>query len=286
MKVTKVWDGTDPSGTPGRAFTASISQETIIPEGGFLMYLKMALKGAVSTGAVVIEDFADLVSEYVLRVGAETRIVMDSQDLCALSYAVFRQPITIGENTDATGNDFIANIMIPVFEKADPAKPFTHSAERTAVSNIATETIAVSAYWAETNGGRSPIHAVKVPYTTAGATGYDTPAFRIAPVGKLRYLIIEQPNGFADGNIDVSVQRVRLLVNGQNHTQFNSLADAISYPGVDLVTPSPVADLMRPYLIFDLGEDGLDTKTQEVTLQLDVQDVSDAISIIPVIEIA
>ena len=203
-----------------------------------------------------------------------------------LGGVIFREPIVIGENTDATGNNFIGNVKVPIFATVDATKPFTHSAERTAVTNAATETLAISAYYDETLGEGKPIHAVKVPYTTAAAAGYDTPAFRVAPVGKLRYLIIRQPNGFADGNIDVSVQRVRILVNGQTHTQFNSLADAVAYPGVDLVTPSPVADLFRPYLIFDLGLSGLDTKSQEVTLQLDVQDVSDAISIIPVIELA
>ncbi len=286
MRITKIWEGTDPGATPGRAFTASIPQETIVPEGKFLHFIKLGLKGAVSTAAVVIEDFADLLSEYVLRVGAENRIIMDAQDLCALSWAVFREPLVIGENTDATGNDFLGNIKVPVFAAADQAKPFTHSAERTAVTNIATETLGATGYWSETAPTRKAIHAVKVPYTTAAAAGYDTPAFRIAPVGNLRYLIIEQPNGFADGNIDVSVQRVRILANGQLHSQFNALVDAIPYPGVDLVTPGPIADLMRPYLIFDCGEDGIDAKGQELTLQLDVQDVSDAVSIIPVLELA
>lgn len=286
MKVVKVYEGTDPGATPGRGFTASIPQETIIPEGKVLNYLKLSLKGAVSTAAVVIETFAGLLSEYVFRVGAENRIIGNAADLCAISWAVFREALVIGENTDATGNDFLAGIKIPVFAPADPAKPFTHSAERTAVTNIATETIGMSAYYDDTANGGKAIHAVKVPYTTAAAAGYDTPAFRIAPVGKLRHLIINQPNGFADGNIDVSVQRVRILVNGQLHSQLNALTDAVPYTGVDLVTPSPVADLMRPYLIFDLGETGIDTKSQEVTLQLDIQDVSDAISIIPVIELA
>lgn len=286
MKAVKVYEGTDPGATPGRVFTASIPQETIIPEGKVLQFLKMAIKHAVATAAVVIEDTATILSEYVFRVGAENRIIGNLADLCALSWAYFREPIVIGENTDATGNNFIGNVKVPIFAAVDPAKPFTHSAERTAVTNATTETLAITAYYDDTLGEGKPIHAVKVPYTTAAAAGYDTPAFRVAPVGKLRYLIIRHPNGFADGNIDVSVQRVRILVNGQQHSQFNSLVDAVAYPGVDLVTPSPVADLFRPYLIFDLGPSGLDTKSQEVTLQLDVQDVSDAISIIPVIELA
>lgn len=286
MKIVKVYEGTDPGATPGRVFTATIPQETIIPEGKVLNFLKMGLKHAVSTAAVVIEDTATVLSEYVFRVGAESRIIMSLADLCALHWAVFREAIVIGENTDATGNNFIGGVKVPIFAEADQAKPFTHSAERTAVSNASVETLAISAHYDESTNGRKAIHAIKVPYTTAAAAGYDTPAFRIAPVGTLRYLIIRQPNGFADGNIDVSVQRVRILVNGQLYTQLNSLADAVPYPGVDLVTPSPIADLYRPYLIFDLGETGIDTKGQEVTLQLDVQDVSDAISIIPVIELA
>ena len=285
MKIAKVYEGTDPGATPGRVFTASIPQETIIPEGKFLHFLKIGLKHAVATAAVVIEDTATILSEYVFRVGAENRIIADLQDLCAISWAYFREPIVIGENTDATGNNFIGGVKVPVFSAADQAKPFTHSAERTAVTNAATETLGISAYYDETNGGKKAIHAVKVPYTTAGAAGYDTPAFRIAPVGTLRFLIIRQPNGFADGNIDVSVQRVRLMVNGQVHSQLNALVDAVPYPGIDLVTPGPIADLFRPYLIFDLGETGLDCKNQEVTLQLDVQDVSDAIDIIPVLEL-
>lgn len=285
MKVAKVFDGTDPGATPGRVFTSSISQETIIPEGGFLHFLKLGLKGAVSTAAVAVEDFVGVLSEYTFRVGAENRIVGSMQDLVALSAFYFKERFLIGENTDNTGNNFVGGVKVPIFAKADPARPFTHSAERTAVTNIGTETLGMSAYWEENDGGRKPIHAVKVPYTTAAAAGYDTPAFRVAPVGTLIGVLIKIPNGFSDANIDVSVQRLRILVDGQLHSQFNALVDAIPLVDVDVVTPSPVADLLRGYLAFDLRGTGIDAKAKEVTLQLDVQDVSDAISIIPVMEI-
>lgn len=286
MKVTKVWDGTDPGATPGRAFTASIPQETIVPDGGFLHMLKLGIKGAVSSAAVTIESFAGLLSEYTLRVGPENRIVMDGQDLCALMAFYYKEYPVIGENTDNTGNDFLGGIKVPVYAKTDPAKPFTHAATRTAVTNIGTETIAASAYFDDADGGKKPVHAVKVPYTTAGAAGYDTPRFRVAPVGNLVGLIIKQPNGFADGNIDVSVQRVRVLVNGQLHSQFNTLADTTPAAPTDVVTPLPIADLLSPYIFCDFRPSGLDAKGQEITIQLDVQDVSDAVAIIPVLEVA
>jgi hypothetical protein len=286
MKAAKIMDGTDPGATPGRVFTASIPQETIIPEGGFLHYIKMGLKGAVSSAAVAVEAFAPVLSEYSFRVGPENRIVMNGQDLAALSAFYFKEQPVIGENTDNTGTDFLGNVKIPIFAKADPTKPFTHAATRTAVTNIGTETLAMTGYWDETDGGRKPIHAVKVPYTTAGSAGYDTVTSQIAPVGKLIGLLIKQVAGFDDGNIDVSVQRVRILANGQLHSQFNVLADAGFPAEIDLVTPSPMADLLRLYTCLDLRDSGIDAKGQALTVQLDVQDTSDAISIIPVLEIA
>ena len=285
-KIVKVWDGTDPGNTPGRVFTASIPQETIIPDGKELSFLKFGMKGAVSSAAVVIEDFASLLSEYTLRVGSETRVLLDGQDMVAVMSAFYGELPTIGENTDATGNDFIGGLKLPLYAAVDQAKPITHAATRTAVTNIATETLACSAYFDMGETGRKPMHMVKIPFTTAAAAGYDTPGFRLAPVGTLKKLIIRQPNGFADGNIDVSVQRLRILVNGQMHSQFNLLADFTPVAEIDHVTPSPMGDLLRPYGILDFGNSGIDCKGQEVTIQLDVQDVSDAVDIIPLIELA
>lgn len=286
MRASKVWDGTDPGATPGRVFTASIPQETIIPEGVELTHMKLALKGAISSAAVAVESFAGVLSEYVLRVGAENRIILNLRDMIALQAFYFKTLPTIGENTDNTGNDFIGGVTLPVFAKVEQNKPLSHSAARTAVTNVGTETLAATAYFEDKPTGKKPIHAVAVPYTTAAATGYDTPAFRIAPVGTLIGLIIQQANHFADGNIDVSVQRVRLLADGQVHSQFNALTDHTTIAAVDHVTPSPMGDLLRDYSIFDLRESGIDAKAQELTLQLDVEDASDAIRIIPVMELA
>lgn len=284
MKPSKIYDGTDPGATPGRVFTASIGQETIVPEGKFLDHLCLGLKGAVSIGAVVIETFAGLLSEYTLRVGAETRIIANMRQLCALMKAYYDDLPFIWENTDVTGNDFIGGVRVPIQAPMDTAKPVNHAATRTAQTNISVETLAITGYFDEDAKGKLPIHAVSIGLTTAGAAGYDVLGFRLAPVGKLRYLIIENTNKFADGNIDVSVQRVRILVNGQLFGQFNALADSIKNNGKTVGVIDPMDDLMTGMDIFDLGESGIDCKGQEVVLALDVQDVSDAITILPVIE--
>lgn len=286
MKVTKVWDGTDPGATPGRVFTGSINQEEIIPEGKNLNFLKMGVKGAVSTAAVAVETFAGVLSEYTLRVGSETRILGNLNDLVALMAFYYRELPTIGENTDNTGNDFIAGVKIPVYTDANGNTPFTHAATRTAVTNIGTETISLSAYWDDSANGGKPIHAVKINRTTAAAAGYDEMTARVAPVGKLIGLIVKQANGFSDTNIDVSVQRLRIKENGMVHSQFNLLGDFSSMATIDFVTPSPMADLLRDYTMLDLRPSGLDAKAKELTIELDVEDVSDAITVIPVLEIA
>lgn len=286
MRVERIADGSDPGGTPGEIFTGSIGQREIIVAGKVLNYLKIGIKGAVSTAAVVIETFAGLLSEFALKVGSETRIQGNMADLVALQGFLFGEKPLIGENTDATGNDFIGGVKIPVFAPVDPAKPITYTATRTAQTNIATETLGISAYTDDTPNVGKPIHAVTIAVTTAAAAGYQELAARVAPVGKLLGIILMQANDFADGNIDVSVQRLRIKVNGQYHSQFNALTDHTPVVETDVVTPSPYADLTRNYKFFDLRPSGIDAKMSEVVLEWDVEDVSDAIRIIPVLEIA
>lgn len=284
--VSKIWDAADGSATPGRVFTASIAQEAIPNEGEFLQFLKIGIKGAVATAAVVIETFANLIAPFTLRYGSDNRIVLNGDELCALSVAWFKNKLAIGENTDATGNDYLGNIIVPVYEKSDTTRQFLIQADRAAQTNIATETISVSGYWGKDTGGMKPIHAVRVAHTTSGTAGLETLGSQIVPAGMLRMLIVEVPNGFDDTNIDTSIQRLKILSAGSVVAEFNDLGDAESLADVDYVTPSPLADLLRKFRVFRLPGEGLDAKATQLTLQFDVQDVSDAVVIIPVIEIA
>ena len=288
MRIYKVEDAVDGSATPGAVFTASINQKAIPQLGNTLNYLKLGLKGAVATAAVVIETFADLLAPFTLRKGADNRIVLNADELIALSVAYYGEKITHGENTDATGNDFLGNIKIPVNDKFDPNAQFLYQLDRVAQTNIATETLALTAYADVEADGRKPIHAVRVAHTTSGAAGIEQLQSRIPAVGMLKMLIVEYPaaSGFTDTNIDVSIQRLKIFSKGQEIASFNALADSRSLvDNLDFVAPSPIADLLRKFLVFDLG-DGLDAVTGELTLALDVQDVSDAIVIIPVLELA
>ena len=285
MRIVKNWDAADGSATPGRVFTASIPQELIPNDGAQLDYFKLGLKGAVSTAAVVIEDFADLLNPFTFRFGSENRIVLTGEELCALMSFYYGQLPAIGENTDATGNDFLGGIKIPVYQKSDNNRQFLAQADRTAVTNIATETIALTSYWDTGDSGRGAIHCVRIAHTTSASAGLETLGSQIVPAGQLIGLLIKQPNGFADGNIDTSVQRIKILEAGKEIAAMNDLADHTPIEVLDYVTPSPLADLLRQTRVYDLRPAGFDARGKQLTLQVDVQDVSDAIVIIPVIAI-
>ncbi len=287
IRVSKVWDAADGSATPGRVFTASIPQESIPNDGVQLDYLTIGVRGTVATAAVVIETFAGLINPFTFRFGAANRVILTLQELCMLHAFYYpHQKFAIGENTDATGSDHIGGVRIPVYQKADPTRQFLIQADRAAVTNITVETVAITAYWDTGVTDRKPVHAVRVPHTTAGSAGIETMGFRLVPEGNLIGIIMVEPNGFTDTNIDTSIQRTKLLVDGRVQCHFNDLADAMDPNFTDYVTPLPVADLLRTGRMFDLRPEGLDTKAQQVVIQVDVQDVSDACVFIPIIEVS
>mgnify|MGYP001559314186 FL=1 len=108
---------------------------------------------------------------------------------------------------------------------------------------------------------------------------------KMPAVGTLKSIIFKVPNGFADGNIDTTIQRVKIYKGSQLVAEFNDLTDSETLCHTDYVTPTPLADLLRQFRVFKLGNSGIDTKGGDISIAWDNQDVSDAISIIPVIEI-
>lgn len=287
-KIYKVEDAADGSATPGAVFTASINQKAIPQLGNALNYLKLGLKGAVSSAAVVLETFADLLQPFTLRKGADNRIVLNGDELVALSVALYGEKIVHGENTDATGHDFLGNIKIPVNDKFDANAQFLYQLDRVAQTNIGTETIGLTAYADVEAEGKKPIHAVRIAHTTSASAGLEQLQSRIPAVGMLKMLIVKIPaaSGFTDTNIDVSIQRLKIYSKGQEIASLNALTDSKSLvDNLDFVTPAPLADLLRKFHVFDLG-DGIDAVAGELSLGLDVQDASDACVIIPVLEVA
>ena len=286
MRIYKHWDGPDPGATPGRVFTASIGQELMVPGGPFLSHLMLGVRGTIATTAIPIEEFIDLISEYDVWVGSELRIKLDGNDLCALSaYYAGVTPLVL-ENTDATGSLIVGGIKLPINAPADAAKPFSHAATRAAQTNVTVETLSVTGYYINAKGTRKPVHAVVITLTSAAATGTDSFNFRLPPVGRLVKLIMAMPaaSDFTDTNIDVAFQRVKLIKDGEVLAEFNTLGDHKQMLVTNLLTQLPTDDLISRYKHFDLSDEGFDLKSGVWTITIDNQDASDALRIIPVIE--
>ncbi|MEK7068407.1 MAG: hypothetical protein AAB964_01175 [Patescibacteria group bacterium] len=286
MRISKHWDGPDPGATPGRVFTASIGQELIVPGGKFLSHLMLGVRGTIATTAIPIEEFIDLISEYDVWVGPELRIKLDGNDLCALSaYHAGVVPLVL-ENTDATGSLIVGGIKLPIGSPADPAKPFSHAATRAAQTNVTVETLSVTGYYLDNAGNRKPVHAVVITLTSAGSAGTDTFNFRLPPVGRLVRLIMAMPaaSDFTDTNIDVAFERVKLIRDGETIAELNTLGDHKQVLVTNLLTQLPTDDLLSRYKHFDFSDEGFDLKNGVWTLTIDNQDATDALRIIPVIE--
>lgn len=286
MKISKHWDGADPGATPGRVFTASIGQELIVPGGAYLSHLMLGVRGTIATTAIPIEEFIDLISEYDVWVGPELRIKLDGNDLCALSaYHAGVIPLVL-ENTDATGSLIVGGIKVPINVTANASTPFTHAATRAAQTNVTVETLSVTGYYLDAAGARKPIHAVVITTTSAGATGTEVFNFRLPPVGRLVRLIMAMPaaSDFTDTNIDVSFQRVKLVKDGETVAELNTLGDHQQALVTNLLTQLPTDDLLSRYKNFNFTDEGFDLKSGVWTLTIDNQDASDALRIIPVIE--
>lgn len=284
MRYDSIYEVAESSATPGRVFTASIADEQIIPKDKYLDHMLLAVKGAVSTAAVAIETFAGLLSEYKFNAGSETRIQLTLRQLAALSAWFYKQVPFMWENTDNTGNDFLFGIKIPVQETTDVSRPLSHAATRTAVTNIGTETIALYAGYYTGSMSRKPIHAVKIDYTTPGATGLTNLGVKIPPIGKLIGLIWQSATPVADGTIIESIARVQIIVDGVVHTRLSSATHkGLGVPATVGVL-DPIDDLFKVFCSADFRDEPIDLVGKTVELKLDVQETSAAVAIIPIIE--
>ena len=101
-------------------------------------------------------------------------------------------------------------------------------------------------------------------------------------------LILAYPaaSDFGEANVSVSANRVEIIRDGEVVGSLNTLASALHTEESEYLTKLPVGDLLHRYKRFDFRPEGFDLKEGVYNLAIDNQDVSDAIRIIPVIEVA
>lgn len=277
-----IWGGT--GSALGKTFTSSIDEQQVIKKSAHLHEFLLGLKADISTAAVTLEDFLGVLSKFTFKVGSEVRVQLRARDLIAVM-AFFYGKLPTAYETGSTTDDKVLGIRIPVFEDMTDDKAYSVSAERTAVTNVGTEVINLSALWTEGRVGGEPIHAVELAGTTPGATGESQLNNFLPRVGDLIGLIVYN-TAYPDADSDASsIQRITLLIDGVKQSVLDVAVGGMTGQVSGLTAGDPLFDTLAPYSCFDFRAEPIDCKGKQVGLQIDAQDASDAFRIIPIMRV-
>lgn len=279
-----VYQGTDPGGNLGGAFTASIAERELVAKGSYLHEFIIGLKHDNATAANTAEDSLNILQPFTFKRGQETIIQLRGRDLVALQ-AFWYHELPIIYEADAATDDFKAlGIRVPIYEKIDANQAYSWGATRVALTNASGEVLELAARWNNTPIKPAQIYAVEQPFTTAAATGRTNLNIQLPKLGKLVGLILFNTNAPTNTADASSVQRIQLYLNGVRGPQYN-IGTRGYIPGFAVGEQgTPPADILANYSFVDLREAPLDTKSQNIEIEVDVEDASDACRIIPIIE--
>ena len=277
-------DGANPGGNLGGSFSANINATQITPKGKFLDHLILSIKGTVGTAPVVVENALNVVSQFTFKAGQETRIQLSGKDLVALMAAFYGETPFVWENTDSTGSTFIMGIKIPIQEVIDSTIAYTYAMNYTAVTNLSAVVVTLAGVYLDDSKGLKPIIAVPIPYTTPGSTGATSVGARLTNLGSLKGLLMFNTTAPSDGLDLYDIQRLTLVVNGAQQSVLtagsqDTLAGRDGYGDL-----SPIGECLQPYMYFNFNNEPFDVKTGYMEFIADVETVSEATRIIPIIE--
>lgn len=279
-----VFQGADPGGNLGGAFTASLAERELVTKGGYLHELTLGMKADTATAAVTLPTFLDTLNPFVFKVGQETRIQLRGRDILALNMFLYGS-VPLFWSADSVSDDAkILGLKIPIWEKIDPNKSYSWGATRVGQTNVSGEVLELAARWSEKILNPNPIYAVEQPFTTAAATGRTNLNIQIPKLGNLIGLILFNTNAPTNTVDASSVQRIQLYLNGVRSSQFNvgtqGWVKGFNQENQALL----MQDVFSNYMFIDLRDDPIDTKSNNVEIEVDVEDASDAVRLIPIIE--
>lgn len=276
-----VFQGADPGANLGGAFTASLAERELVTKGNYLHEFIIGMKHANATAANTAEDSLNILQPFVYKAGSETRIQMRGRDLFAYSFFMTGKLPVMFEADAATDNFKVLGLRIPVWETTQQNLNYAWSATRVALTNASGEVLELAARWSDKQIQPNPLYAVEQAFTTAAATGRTNLNIQLPKVGDLIGLLMfntAAPTGTADAS---SVQRIQLYVNGNRSSQYN-VGTRGSLAGLTGAQDTPYFDVLANYSAVDLREDPLDAKANNIEIEVDVQDASDAVRLIPI----
>lgn len=278
-----VYQGTDPGANVGGSFTASLSARPLVTKKGYLDSFYIGLKAATATAPVTMPTFLALLQPFTFMAGQEMRINLQGQDLFALNMFMYGS-IPYFFSADTTADDTkIFGIRVPVWEKIDPSVTYSWAATRVAQTNVSSEVFELAAQWHDTVLHPHPIIAVTLSVTLPGATGRSNLNLVIPQVGDLIGLLVFNATVPSETADKASVQRLQIYINGNRASQFNQGTRGwINNFNQDYQDGLAQA-VYAQYMFIDLRDEPIDAKNNLIGIEVDVENASDAIRIIPIL---
>ncbi len=277
-----LFDAAAPSAEIGAAFTANQGPNVIPPNGTYLDHILLSITGDIATAAVAVETFMLALSQFTLKAGQETRIQLNGPDLVALMAAFYHELPSCGPDS-STGNDWVFGIKIPVQETIQQGVTYTWSATYAAQTNTTNVKMCVQAVYLSSANGKVPVIAVPISFTTPGSTGMTSINARLQNLGSLIGLLLQQTTNFGNASDVYDIQRIQLVESGKQ-TSMLSVANGQKLAGQwGFSIAAPLSELLSVYSYFPFDDDPLDVSAGYLEFIADVETVSEAVRLIPIV---
>ena len=266
-------------------FTASKDLQTL-SGGKYIDRLRLHWNG-VNTGPniVSVASMLDLVNPIEVRKRGSTIFRMRGSDLLGLNAHFFgEQPLTIVGTAATSDHTKIMGMDVPLWLPAAPLGEYSVVVTRAAVTNSGTETISLTEVSSDKNLTNSHLHAVDIPATTNGGTGFGNFINLPANLGDLLGVMFYSTTIPTNTAETTTVDSVRVLINNrlEYSANWHEMKGDSQYAGNSATWNSPATNaILDNYAVLDFRRDPIPMGN---LLQLDINGgvASEAYRVIPI----
>jgi hypothetical protein len=240
-------------------------------------------------------------------------VVIQGRDAYALSTAWYGRKPAFQEGATGT-TDTVFGIRIPLNLKVQPKELYSYSLTRVAVTNVASEVATVGLYSLDhpplglannvggtiipkTQGGTTPtgpdagrFDIRQITATLPGATGFTQLVPKLPKIGLLRGLLVFATTVPTTAAVTASIQRIQLSLPTYNPVDATwselqaAFLDEIDFTRAD-ATAMVSRQVLQNYGWVELRDTPIDLVANDLAVNVDAEVASDAVRLIPVIEI-
>ncbi len=250
--------------------------------------MSLSIFGQGAVAIVTLENFLGLVNPFVFN-AQEPRIVMRGRDLFALSMAWYSGVPFFFEGA-AAAQDKVFGIRIPLWVKPKSTEQYSWQATRAAVTNITVEQLGLTLLTRVNAPATGRIDAREIPFTTPAAAGITQIVPKLPKLGKLLGLLVFVTTAPTSSAQTSDVQS--LTIDGLKHrlasatwADLQSTFDQYFEETSGLGTVTVLQRNLTNYGFLDLRDEPIDLIGDDVAVSIDSEVVSEAVRLVPIIEV-